>query len=79
MKKYLKNVTDKLFEIVKTARLHINKELYKKTKYNKLKLLTAKKQAFFDEKLRKCCQTERIVEISWHAQENGSFKLQHNC
>ena len=43
MEKYLKNVTDKLFEIVKTARLHINKELYKKTKYNKLKLLTAKK------------------------------------
>ena len=31
--------------------LHINKELYKKAKYNAQKLITAKKPAFFDEKL----------------------------
>ena len=32
-------------------RLHIDKELYKKAKYNAQKLIAAKKQAFFDEKL----------------------------
>ena len=32
-------------------RLHINKELYKKAKYDTLKLIAAKKQTFFDEKL----------------------------
>ena len=32
-------------------RLHINKELYKKDKYNAQKLIVAKKQALFDEKL----------------------------
>ena len=31
--------------------LHINKELYKKAKYNAQKLIAAKKPAFFDEKL----------------------------
>ena len=32
-------------------RLHIDKELYKKAKYDAQKLIAAKKQAFFDEKL----------------------------
>ena len=31
--------------------MHINKELYKKTKYDTQRLITAKKKAFFDEKL----------------------------
>ena len=42
---------DKLFKAFKKTRLHINKELYKKTKYDAKKLIAAKKQAFFDEKL----------------------------
>ena len=42
---------DKLFQAFKKARLHINKELYKKTKYDAQKLIAAKKQAFLDEKL----------------------------
>ena len=46
-----------------------------------LKVMGANKQAFFDQKLRQCWQTKRIVkqpEISWHAQENSSFQLQCN-
>ena len=42
---------DKLFKAFKKTRLHMNKELYKKTKYDAKKLIAAKKQAFFDEKL----------------------------
>ena len=42
---------DKLFKAFKKTRLHINKELYKKAKYDAQKLIAAKKQAFFDEKL----------------------------
>ena len=35
----------------KKTRLHIDKELYKNAKYGTQKLITAKKQLFFDEKL----------------------------
>ena len=42
---------DKLFKAFKKTRHHINKELYKKAKYDAKKLIAAKKQAFFDEKL----------------------------
>ena len=42
---------DKLSKAFKKTRLHINKELYKKVKYYAQKLIAAKKQAFFDEKL----------------------------
>ena len=59
-------------------RLRIDKESYKKAKYSAQKLIVANKQAFFNEKLRKCWQTKKIMEhpkISWYAQENGSFKL----
>ena len=69
---------DKLFKAFKKMRLHIDKELYKKVKYDAQKLITAKKQAFFDEKLRKYCQTKSVMEypeISWYAQEDSSFKL----
>ena len=45
------NTGDKLFKRFKKSRLHIDKELYKKAKYNTLKSTTAKKQAFFDDKL----------------------------
>ena len=54
MEKYLKKLVrsrEKLFKAFKKMRLHINKELYKKTKYDAQKLITAKTQAFFDEKL----------------------------
>ena len=42
---------DKLSKAFKKARLHIDKELYKKAKCVAQKLIAAKKQAFFDEKL----------------------------
>ena len=45
------NTRDKLFKKFKKSRLHINKELYKKAKYNRLKLIAAKKREFFDDKL----------------------------
>ena len=35
----------------KKTRLHIDKELYKKVNYDVQKLIAAKSQAFFDEKL----------------------------
>ena len=70
---------DKLFEAFQKTRLHIDKELYKKAKYDALQLIAAKKQAFFDEKLNsKCWQTKRIMEypeFSWYTQEDDSFKL----
>ena len=71
--------SENLPKAVKKTRLPIDKELYEKAKYDVLKLIAAKKQALFDKKtLRKCWQTNRIMEhpeISWYAQENGSFKL----
>ena len=42
---------DKLFKAFKKTRLHIYKELYKKTKYKAQKLFAAAEDAFFDEKL----------------------------
>ena len=45
------NTRDKLFKQFKKSRLHIDKELYRKTKYNTLKLIVAKKRAFFCDKL----------------------------
>ena len=40
----------KLFKAFKKKRLHIDKELYEKAKYEAQKLITTKKQAFFNEK-----------------------------
>ena len=54
MRKYLKNLgqgTNSSSKAFEKTRLNIDKELYKKTKYDTQKLITAKKQAFFDEKL----------------------------
>ena len=45
------NLRNKLFKKFKKSRLHIDKELYKKSKYDALKLIASKKQAFFEEKL----------------------------
>ena len=45
------NTRDKLFKKFKKSRLHINKELYKKAKHSRLKLIAAKKREFFDDKL----------------------------
>ena len=44
------NSRDKLFQIFKKSRLHIEKELFKKTKYEALKLIVTKKQVFFKRK-----------------------------
>ena len=50
---FLENIDprDKLFKKSKKYRLHIDKEMYKKAKYNTLKLIAAKNRAFFDDKL----------------------------
>ena len=40
----------KLFKKFKKSRLHIDKEFYKKSKYDSLKLITSKKQGFFEDK-----------------------------
>ena len=40
------NTRDKLFKRIKKSRLHIDKVLYKKSKYNTLKLITAKRSIF---------------------------------
>ena len=45
------NARDKLFKKFKKSRLNIDKELYKKAKYDASKLIATKKQAFFKEKL----------------------------
>ena len=45
------NARDKSFKKLRKSRLHIDKELYKKAKYDASKLITSKKQAFFLERL----------------------------
>ena len=45
------NARDKLFNKFKKSRLNIDKELYKKAKYDASKLITTKKQAFFKQTL----------------------------
>ena len=45
------NLRNKRFKKFKKSRLHIDKELYKKSKYDVLKPTASKKQVFFEEKL----------------------------
>ena len=45
------NTRDKNFQKFKKFRLHIDKELFKKAKYEALKLVATKKQAVFKEKI----------------------------
>ena len=45
------NLRNKLFKKFSKSRLHIDKELNKKSKYDALKQTASKKQAFFEEKL----------------------------
>ena len=45
------NLRNKLLKKFKKSRLHIDKELYKKPKYDALKLTASKKDAFFEGKL----------------------------
>ena len=47
------NLRNKLFKKFKKSKLHIDKELYKKSRYDALKLIALKKQAIFEEKLSK--------------------------
>ena len=53
MEKYFKNLSQGTnnFKEFNKIRLHIDKELYKKGKYDTKKLIAVKKQALFDEKL----------------------------
>ena len=52
MESYLKNRSrERLFKAFKKTRLHIDKELYKKAKYDAEEIIAAETQAFFDEKL----------------------------
>ena len=48
-----RNSRDKLFQKFKKSRPHIDKELFKKAKYEALKLIATKKQAFVKEKISK--------------------------
>ena len=60
MEKYLKKLVrsrEKLFKAFKKMRLHINKELYKKTKYDAQTLIAAAEDAFFDKKTPRKCWT----------------------
>ena len=45
------NLRNKLFKKFKKSRLHIDKELDIKSKYDALKLIASKKQAFFEDRL----------------------------
>ena len=57
-------VLEKLRSRDKT-RLHINKELCKKAKYDAQKLIAAKKPAFFDEKM-KVLANQKNYGIPWN-------------
>ena len=46
------NLRNNRFKKFKKSRLNVGKELYEKSKYDALKLLASKKQAFFEEALR---------------------------
>ena len=45
------NLRNKLLKKFNKSRIHIDKELYTKSKYDALKLTVSKQQAFFEEKL----------------------------
>ena len=45
------NSRGKILQKFKESRLHIDKELFKKAKYETLKLIVTKKQAIFKEKI----------------------------
>ena len=47
------NSRDKLFQKFKESRLHIDTELFKRAKYEALKLIAAKKKAFLNKKSQK--------------------------
>lgn len=65
---------DILFKAFKKTRLHIHKKIYKKAKYNALKLIATKEQAFFNEKLSETVDNSKEL----HAKEESSFKLEYN-
>ena len=59
------NLRNKRLKKFKKSRLYNDKELYKKSKYDALKLIAADKQAFFwRETPRNDWQTQRIMVIS---------------
>ena len=59
------NLRNKRLKEFKKSRFYNDKELYKKSKYDALKLIAADKQAFFwRETPRNDWQTQRIMVIS---------------
>ena len=57
------NLRNKLFKKVKKSRLHIDKELYKKSKYDTLKLIASKNKHFLKRNCQKRLVTQRIMGI----------------
>ena len=55
------NLRNKLFKKFKKSRLHIDKELYKKPKYDALKLTASKKDTFFEEKLSETIGKPKVL------------------
>lgn len=55
------NIRDKLFKRFQKSRLHTDKGLYKKVKYNTLKLITAKERQFFDDKLSEYIENPKEI------------------
>ena len=66
----------RLNESMSQTRLNVNKELYKKAKYDAQKLIAGKKQEFFYKKLSG--RTMKHSQIFWCVQENGKFNFQYN-
>ena len=73
------NTRNNFFKRFKKSIFHIHKELYKKAKYNTLKLITAKIEDFLminSPNILKNQKNYGKFKISWHAKQNTSFKFQ---
>ena len=77
MERYFKNLGQGTNSLKRwRKRGFISIKSYKKAKYDAQKLIVAKKQAFFDVKLSVSVgKPKEYPEISWYAEEDGSFKL----
>ena len=73
------NTRDKLFKRSKNSRLYIDKELFKKAKYNILKLIIGKNEHILMTNFENISENQNNygnLEISRHAKENTDFKFQ---
>ena len=63
---------------LKKSRLHIGKELYKKSKYNILKLITKKKKrAIFDDKLSEYTEKSKKLWETFNPVESNNIIFQY--